>query len=78
MSDFCEACAYDVDETTGEGACPFNSLYWDFLDRNRDELGDNHRMSLMYGHLERKDEKEMDEIRGRSDEVRKKAREGEL
>ena len=78
MSDFCDACAYDVDETTGEDACPFNSLYWDFLDRNRDELGDNHRMSLMYGHLERKDEKEMDEIRGRSDEVRKKAREGEL
>ncbi|MDZ7688441.1 MAG: cryptochrome/photolyase family protein [Halobacteriales archaeon] len=78
MSDFCGACAYDVDETTGEDACPFNSLYWDFLDENRDELGDNHRMSLMYGHLDRKDDDEMDEIRERADEIREKAREGEL
>ena len=78
MSDFCDGCAYDVDETTGEDACPFNSLYWDFLDENRDELGDNHRMSLMYSHLERKDEEEMEEIRERAEEVRRKAREGTL
>jgi deoxyribodipyrimidine photolyase-related protein len=78
MSNFCDGCAYDVDETTGEDACPFNSLYWDFLDENRDELGDNHRMSLMYSHLDRKDEDEMEEIRERAEEVRRKAREGTL
>ena len=78
MSDFCDDCAYDVDETTGDGACPFNSLYWDFLDDNRDELGNNHRMSLMYGHLDRKDEDEMDSISERAEEVREMAHEGEL
>lgn len=78
MSDFCGACAYDVDETTGDGACPFNSLYWDFIERNRDELGGSHRMSLMYGHLDRKDDDEMEVIRERADEVREKARDGEL
>jgi len=78
MSDFCDDCAYDVDATTGDGACPFNSLYWDFLDRNEDELADNPRMSLMYGHLRRKGDEEMEEIRERADEVRRMADEGEL
>jgi deoxyribodipyrimidine photolyase-related protein len=78
MSDLCDGCSYDVDETTGEGACPFNSLYWDFLDRNRDELGDNHRMALVYGHLDSKEREEMESIRERADAVRKSARRGEL
>ena len=33
---------------TGEGACPFNPLYWDFLHRNRDKLAGNPRMAQMY------------------------------
>lgn len=78
MSDFCDACAYNVDETTGEDACPFNALYWDFLDRNRDELGDNHRMSLMYGHLDRKEDDELEEIRERAEEVREKTLDGNI
>ena len=44
MSDYCRGCAYDVRETTGEDACPFNSLYWDFLARHRDRLAANSRM----------------------------------
>lgn len=34
MSDHCAGCAYDVKRRDGDGACPFNPLYWDFLDRN--------------------------------------------
>lgn len=48
MSDYCRGCRYKVKDRTGPGACPFNSLYWDFLARNRDVLGSNHRLLRMY------------------------------
>ena len=41
MSDYCDACRFDVKQKTGEDACPFNSLYWHFLDRNRNTLDGN-------------------------------------
>lgn len=53
MSDYCRGCRFDVKETTGRGACPFNFLYWDFLDRHREKLRANPRMGLMYKSLER-------------------------
>jgi len=48
MSDYCGACHYDVKKRTGPGACPLNSLYWDFLDRNAEKLARNPRMAQMY------------------------------
>ncbi len=48
MSDYCGKCRYDVKQRTGPDACPFNALYWDFLDRNRDKLGDNMRLAMPY------------------------------
>jgi deoxyribodipyrimidine photolyase-related protein len=78
MSDYCGDCVYDPDATTGEDACPFNALYWAFLDRNEDELRSNHRMGLVYGHLDDKDGDEMDAIRERAAEIRSLAREEEL
>jgi deoxyribodipyrimidine photolyase-related protein len=48
MSDYCKGCAYDVKVKTGEGACPFNYLYWAFLDRHKDRFGKNPRMAQMY------------------------------
>ena len=38
MSNFCKGCAYDPEDTIGDNACPFNALYWDFIDRNADKL----------------------------------------
>ena len=38
MSDYCKSCHYSVTKKTGEGACPFNLLYWHFLDRHRDRF----------------------------------------
>ena len=46
MSDYCEGCRYDVRRATGEGACPFNMLYWDFIDRHADRWASNPRMSM--------------------------------
>ena len=51
MSDYCGGCAYDVKDRLGERACPFNALYWDFLDRNSDRLAANPRLAMPYRSL---------------------------
>jgi deoxyribodipyrimidine photolyase-related protein len=53
MSDYCLGCFYRHDKSTGKEACPFNSLYWDFLVRNRRLLRGNPRMGMMYRVWER-------------------------
>ncbi|MAW84957.1 MAG: cryptochrome/photolyase family protein [Phyllobacteriaceae bacterium] len=53
MSDYCASCHFSVKKKTGEDACPFNYLYWDFLDRNREHLSGNARMAMMYRTLDR-------------------------
>ena len=53
MSTYCKGCRYDVKQRHGPKACPYNALYWDFLDRNRNSLAANPRMGLMLKQLER-------------------------
>ena len=48
MSNYCKNCRYKVTEKSGEDACPFNYLYWDFLDRHREKLGNNPRLGMIY------------------------------
>ena len=48
MSDYCGSCTYNVKLKTGEKACPFNSLYWHFFDRNREKLEKNPRIGMAY------------------------------
>jgi deoxyribodipyrimidine photolyase-related protein len=79
MSDYCEDCAYYKTKDTGEQACPFNALYWAFLDRNEEQLRSNHRMSLMYSHVDDKRESgDMSAIRERVADLREQAAQGEL
>ncbi|MEF8872482.1 MAG: cryptochrome/photolyase family protein [Haloarculaceae archaeon] len=78
MSDYCGECPYYKTKTTGEGACPFNTLYWDFLDRNEERLRSNHRMGLVYNHLDNKSEEELAAIREQAVDVRERARRSEL
>jgi deoxyribodipyrimidine photolyase-related protein len=53
MSDYCSGCRYDPKDALGEKACPFNALYWHFLDRNREVLKGNPRLAMPYRTLER-------------------------
>ena len=53
MSDYCESCRFDVKKRVGEDACPFNSLYWNFMDRHRDKLQGNGRLNRVYATLDR-------------------------
>ena len=70
MSNYCVDCRYDPAEATGEKACPFTTLYWDFLHRHQKQLGDNHRMALQLKNLERKSRDEMKTIRKRAEQIR--------
>ncbi|WP_233266386.1 cryptochrome/photolyase family protein [Cobetia sp. L2A1] len=49
MSNHCDKCRYSPKQVTGTHACPFNSLYWHFIERHREQLAGNPRMSLVYG-----------------------------
>ena len=64
MSNYCANCSYKVTRKTGEGACPFNYLYWDFLIRNRERLGGNARLGMMYKSLDRMAPERVETIRG--------------
>ena len=45
----CAQCRFDPRRTSGDGACPYNSLYWRFIDRHAEYLKGNARMGLMVG-----------------------------
>lgn len=62
MSHYCNGCFYQKELRTGERACPFNSLYWDFYDRHRDKLERNPRIGMMYRTWDRMDAEMKTEI----------------
>jgi len=63
MSNHCSQCKYDVKEKTGEKACTFNYLYWNFIDQYRESFEDNGRVSLMVNAYNKKTESEKQVIR---------------
>jgi deoxyribodipyrimidine photolyase-related protein len=64
MSDYCGGCSYKVADKTGPDTCPFNLLYWDFLDRHRQRFDRNPRMGPVYATWDRMDETRRQTIRG--------------
>ena len=69
MSTYCKGCAYDPKLRVGETACPFTTLYWDFLDRHKESFAKNHRMSQQVFGLNRL--KDLPELRERAQQVLK-------
>ncbi|MEX0321531.1 MAG: cryptochrome/photolyase family protein [Puniceicoccaceae bacterium] len=63
MSNYCTQCKFNPAKRTGEDACPFTVLYWDFLARNESRLKGNHRMGMQLRNLGNIPEKELAEIR---------------
>ncbi len=76
MSDHCGGCRYDRSKRVGADACPFTTLYWDFLDRHRDRLSGNHRLARAYHTLDRL--KDLGSVRERAGEVRQRLSDGTL
>ncbi len=48
MSHYCGSCFYKKNLKTGDRACPFNSLYWNFYDQHENKLAKNPRIGMMY------------------------------
>jgi deoxyribodipyrimidine photolyase-related protein len=69
MSNYCESCQYNYKEKTGESACPFNSLYWNFLDEKKAYFKSNHRMSMMLSLLNKMDTQQLIEIKKRAQHI---------
>jgi deoxyribodipyrimidine photolyase-related protein len=67
MTDHCKGCFYDPKKRTGDDACPFTTLYWDFLDRHKETFKKNHRMFQQMSGLNRLSD--LPEVRARANEV---------
>ena len=76
MSNYCKGCAYNPKLRVGDDACPFTTLYWDFLDRHKDTFVKNHRMSQQVNGLKRLSD--LDELKHRAQEVLSGLEKGEI
>jgi deoxyribodipyrimidine photolyase-related protein len=69
MSNYCTGCHYDVKSRTGEQSCPFNSLYWNFLDDKKAYFAQNQRMAMMLNLLGKIQPEELYAIKKRASEI---------
>jgi deoxyribodipyrimidine photolyase-related protein len=78
MSNYCAQCQYDPDVMTGEKACPFNALYWDFLVRHEDKFRGNQRMPYVFSTWDKFAPEKQEAIRAQAKNTFKKMSEGTL
>lgn len=78
MSNFCGNCQYDPTKAVGEGACPFNALYWNFIDRHRDRFSRNARMPYVYANWDKMGAEKQQAIRDQAKAHLSAMREGRL
>ncbi len=71
MSPYCRGCRYDPAQRVGDKACPFTTLYWDFLMRHEAALSRNPRMGLQLKNLTRLSDPEQQAIRERATAIRR-------
>jgi len=74
MSNYCAHCPFDLAKATGPKACPFTTLYWDFLDRHRARFERHPRTALQWKNLARKSEAEIIAIRETAAALRERLR----
>ncbi len=70
MSNACKGCRYDPKKAEGPDACPFTTLYWDFLARHETLLARNQRMTMQLKNLGRKSPSDLRAIRRQADGLR--------
>lgn len=70
MSNYCTGCRFDPTKRVGEEACPFTTLYWDFLSRHGQLLATNQRMALQVKNLARLTSAERAAVEKRATEIR--------
>ncbi len=55
MSNYCAGCRFKPEKSVGEDACPFTTLYWDFLMRYEAKFARHPRTALQWKNLARID-----------------------
>ena len=68
MSNYCSSCRYDHKQKSSKNACPFNSLYWNFLLSHKKYFSANHRMRMMYSRLEAMSSQEKSKLVSRAND----------
>ena len=63
MSNYCKNCGYQLSKKTGEKACPFNYLYWNFISQQKEKLKGNPRMAMIYKTYERMKDDNIDAMK---------------
>ena len=76
MSDYCKGCVFDRTKRVGDDACPFTTLYWDFMARHEPRFGRNPRVAQQVRAAFKL--KDLDPVRERAREVTVMLREGRL
>jgi deoxyribodipyrimidine photolyase-related protein len=71
MSDYCAGCRFRPDRTHGDDACPYTTLYWDFLARHRERFARHPRLALQVRNLDRLSDRERAAITARVTELRR-------
>jgi deoxyribodipyrimidine photolyase-related protein len=69
MSNNCSKCHYNVKEKFGEKACPFNALYWNFLDEKKEYFKGNQRMGMMLNLLNKMNPEEIHKIKSKANTI---------
>ena len=72
MSNYCTGCKYDPAQATGEKACPFTTLYWDYLLQHEVRLRGNQRMAMQLKNLGRLSAEQRGEIQEQAQRVRER------
>ena len=70
MSPHCKGCRYDPAQRSGDRACPFTTLYWDFLMRHEAMLARNPRMALQVKNVARLTEAQRQAVNERAAAIR--------
>jgi deoxyribodipyrimidine photolyase-related protein len=76
MSNYCKGCRFDPKKRVGDDACPFTTLYWDFLARNERHFRGNHRMAQQLAGM--RNLSDLAAVRARASEVLTALDAGEL
>ncbi len=69
MSNYCKSCHYKVSKKSEDDACPFNALYWNFIDEKQDFFKNNHRMSMMLNMLHKMDKDKLTALKIRAHHI---------
>lgn len=70
MSNYCSGCRFDPGEAVGPKACPFTTLYWDFLDRHAERFRDHPRAGMQWRNLDRIPTERLQAIRAQAVRLR--------